>query len=419
MITLPHQFEFLSDGYLDEAQAFLRREQETRKADLGDKPFSVSERFDNAPPHLQLPNDVAEWQLHYDGDCFHVTRGFNANADLVSEGDYQAILSAVQLVDGMARSGAEHMERELAQLYGAGAVRSRGSLASKAQWQISSQAHGHLARRVVENPDLAHRAARQSVTAAIRGMEASGYVVLEGAISPGFADELRAATLAATDAVHASVLDGMLYRGRGFELLAQNAKLMTLIDASLGRGALLASFTAARFGEGDGAAPLHCDHVFIPEPHPEFALSVMAAWALEDRTLETGTIWVVPGSHKLRRAPRDGEPHGDAVPVLLRKGSVVLIAGGTWYWQTARTVTDEQVTLNTQFNRGILRSVEPEKRDVALLHRNSPRLGEMLGADDWFGKISDAGRDRVRFDYMLRLLEFNEQRKREILERSD
>jgi hypothetical protein len=39
----------------------------------------------------------------------------------------------------------------------------------------------------------------------------------------------------------------------------------------------------------------------------------------------------------------------------------------------------------------------------------------MLGEDDWFDKMSAAGRDHVRFMYMQRLLAFNEKQKRAIL----
>ena len=43
----------------------------------------------------------------------------------------------------------------------------------------------------------------------------------------------------------------------------------------------------------------------------------------------------------------------------------------------------------------------------------------MLGEDDWFDKMTAAGRDHVRFAYMQRLLSFNEKRKRAILAGDD
>ena len=70
---------------------------------------------------------------------------------------------------------------------------------------------------------------------------------------------------------------------------------------------------------------------------------------------------------------------------------------------------------STWATRGILRSLEPKKTDVQMLHRNSPRLWEMLGEDDWFDKMSAAGRDHVRFAYMQQLLAYTEKQKRAIL----
>jgi hypothetical protein len=39
----------------------------------------------------------------------------------------------------------------------------------------------------------------------------------------------------------------------------------------------------------------------------------------------------------------------------------------------------------------------------------------MLGQDDWFEKTTAEGRDYIRFDYMRRLLAFNEAGRRALL----
>ena len=63
----------------------------------------------------------------------------------------------------------------------------------------------------------------------------------------------------------------------------------------------------------------------------------------------------------------------------------------------------------------ILRSLEPKKTDPQLLHRNPPRIGEMLGEDDWFDKMSAEGRDHLRFEHMRQLHAFTDEKKREIM----
>jgi hypothetical protein len=94
---------------------------------------------------------------------------------------------------------------------------------------------------------------------------------------------------------------------------------------------------------------------------------------------------------------------------------VVFFTQGVWHWQGDRTAPGDRVTLHMHYNRGILRSLEPKKVDVQMLHRNPPRLGEMLGEDDWFEKIDAHGRDYGRLYHMNRLHAFTEQQKQAIL----
>jgi ectoine hydroxylase-related dioxygenase (phytanoyl-CoA dioxygenase family) len=307
------------------------------------------------------------------------------------------------------------MLRELKTMFGDDALGVKGAALPAAADDLLATLHDHMGRRTVENPDLAHRAARLGLSGAIRELEEEGYTVIERAISDDFADEVRAATLRALAAHQNTSMQWMLYHGREFEQLVQNPKLMTLIDASLGRGAVIASLSAIRRGPGAGMIPMHTDYAHVPEPYPEFSMTGVGVWAFEDWTIESGPTWIIPGSHRMRRAPRPGEGQNGGVPIEMPKGSVVYFAHGVWHWQGDRTEPGERITLHAHFNRGILRSLEPKKTDVQMMYRNSPRLAEMLGEDDWFDKISAAGRDHVRFAYMHKLLAFTEQQKQRML----
>jgi hypothetical protein len=415
MLTLPDRFEFVSDAWIDEARRFLEAAVGQRKEALEGQPFSLSERFADAPPHLQFTDGVAAWTARYDGSAISVARGFDPNADVVVEGDYQAGLAGGQFIGMLAPGAMKAMRREIAAMHGKGAVRMKGRIGNPAAGETLALLHDHLGRRTVENPDLKHRAERQGLARHIREMEDQGYTVIERAISPEFADEVRAATLRALLPHQSFSMNWMLYHGREFEQLVQNPMLMTLIDASLGRGAVIASFSSIRKGPGPGVIPMHTDYAHVPEPYPEFSLTGVGVWALEDWTLESGPTWIVPGSHKMRRPPKKDEGHNQGVPITMPKGSVVYFHHGVWHWQGDRTAPGDRVTLHAHFNRGILRSLEPKRTDVQMLHRNSPRLGEMLGEDDWFDKMSAQGRDYGRFNYMGKLLAFTEEKKREIL----
>ena len=417
--TLPHQFEFLSDAWLDEARCFLDRELPARKARLAG-PFSLTERFTDAPPHLGLPGDVAAWNMQWDGEKVTVARdtggGAADDADVVVEGDYQAALTAAQWVGVTAPGASEAMWREVSQQYGKDAMRVKGRLSDPVAAEVLALLHDHLGRRTVENPDLYHRASRQGLLGKIVEMEDAGFTVLENAISHEFADDIRQATLTALSQHGVPSLQWMLYQGRVFEQLAQHPQLLTLIDASLGRGAVIASLSAIRRGPGPGSIPLHTDYAHVPLPYPEFALTGVGVWALEDWTEASGPTWVVPGSHRMRRPPSPGEEVTGGVPIEIPKGSVVFFTEALWHWQGDRSEPGERVTLHWHFNRGILRSLEPKKVDEHLLHRNSPRLGEMLGEDDWFDKMSGIGRDYVRFAHMQKLHAFTNQQKAAILD---
>ena len=415
MLTLPHHVELLSDAWLELARSWLERETAARSARLAGQPFSVSERFTHAPPHLSLPEDVAQWCLRWDGSKVSVSREFDPRADVVIEGEYQIALLAAQSVGALAPGVMEKTFRELTHSFGKDVLRVRGMLREPAARELVGLLHDHLGRRTVENPDLAHRASRLGIAGKVREVEEQGYTVLERAISAEFADELREATLRSLLPHNTFTLQWMLYQGPEFERIAQHAQLMTLIDASLGRGAVIGSLSSIKRGPGPGQIPLHTDYSMVPEPYPEFALTGVGVWAFEDWSVASGPTWIIPGSHRKRRGPRASDSKEGGVPVEMPKGSVVYFTHGVWHWQGERTEPGDRVTLHSHFNRGILRSLEPKRVDVQMMHRNAPRLGEMLGEDDWFDKLGPNGRDQLRAGYMMQLQAFTEKKKRELL----
>jgi hypothetical protein len=425
MQTLPHHVEFLSSRWMEEARSFLAgevpkvRERPVPAERLKGQAFSLSGRFTQAPPHLEMPSDVASCTIRFDGEAFSLTPAFDPSADLVIEGDYQAALTGAQMVGISAPGAVQVLLREVAHLYGPGALKVRGAVLDGRVLEVLAGLFDHLGRKTVENPDLAHRAARQGLSGKIREMDAQGYTILENAITPEFADEAREAILR-TLATHGyTSMNWMLYHGRAFERLALNPLLMTLIDASLGRGAVIASLSCIRKGAGPGFIPIHTDYAHVPEPYPDFAMTGVGVWAFEDWSEASGPTVLVPGSHRLKRSPRAADDPGEGVPILMPKGSVVFFTQGVWHWQGDRVEAGERVTLHSHFNRGILRSLEARRIDEQMIYRNPPRLGEMLGEDDWFEKTTATGRDYQRFNYMRHLLAFNEAGKQRILAEAD
>ena len=279
MHTLPHQFEFLSDAWLDEARAFLERET-ARSARSRSRSASGSRMHRRTSRSRTMSRLDRSW----DGDALTVDRTVDDEADVVVEGDYQAALTAAQRVGITAPNAAEHLRREVARSSARTPCGREGRVPSGQVDQLLARLHDHLGRRTVENPDLRHRAVRQGLAGHVVEMEEQGFTVLERAISTEFADELREHTVRALSEQGVTSLNWMLYQGRPFELLAQHPQLMTLIDASLGRGAVIGSLSAIRKGPGPGTIPLHTDYSHVPEPYPEWAMTGVGVWALEDWT---------------------------------------------------------------------------------------------------------------------------------------
>lgn len=415
LLTLPHQVEFLSDRWLDAVRGFFAEQLRLKPGQSQGRPFTVSERFTDAPPHLGLADNVACWSLRYDGERFCIQRTFDPGAELVVEGDYQAALFLAQYVGVLVPDGAAGMWREASHLFGADALRIRGGLEDPRAQRLLGLAHDHLARITVENPDLEHRARRLGLIGHIHEMEEQGFTVIERAISEDFADEVRTAILRSVLPEQGVSMNWMLYQGRAFERITLNPKAMTLVDASLGRGAQLASMAAIVRGPGAGLFDMHTDYTDVPEPYPDFAMSGVAVWAFEDWTERSGPTWIIPGSHRRRRAPRRNDSREGGVPIEMPKGSVVFFTQGVWHWQGERSEPGERVSLHPHFNRGILRSVEQKRPDVQMYARNPPRLGEMLGEDDWFDKMTATGRDYQRLEHMRQLHTFTRRKLRTIL----
>jgi ectoine hydroxylase-related dioxygenase (phytanoyl-CoA dioxygenase family) len=413
VLCLPHQCEFLSDQWLHRAREFLERAivKPTRQLPA----FSLTERFVDAPPHLGCKDNLAQWSVKFDGKNLLVDRLMVAHPDVHVEGVYQAGLFMAQVVGAQVCGSMADAIAEMEHLFGADALHSTGKFNDPLVVEMVAQLHDHMARMTVENPDLCHRAAALGVDKHIREVEEQGYTVIENAISPEFADKVREATQRAVMSHDGVQLQWMLYHGLEFERLVQNAPLMTLMDASLGRGAGIASISAIVKGPGLGTIPLHNDYSMVPEPYPEFAMTGVGVWALEDWTVASGPTWIVPGSHLERRAPSKGEGLDRGIAIEMPKGSVVYFTHGVWHWQGDRTEPGERVTVHSHFNRGILRGLEPKRVDVQMMHRNAPRLGEMLGEDDWFDKLDAHGRDYLRAGHMARLQAFTDERKQALL----
>jgi ectoine hydroxylase-related dioxygenase (phytanoyl-CoA dioxygenase family) len=264
--------------------------------------------------------------------------------------------------------------------------------------------HDGLARRTVDNPDLAHRLAGHGLLRHAADLRERGYTILENAITHAFADELREAILekiAEHDPPLAAAM--LLERGRLFEEAIQHPWVMALAEQVCGKGFLLAQSIGVRRGPGPGL-PLHSDYNLLREPFPAYSQACTTIFALEDFTLAGGATLVVPGSISEQRHPRPGEADARAIPIEMPKGSIAMWDGATWHGSATRQTDGERVTLHNTYSRMTLRTYDFYRDiDPAILERNPPDVTTLAGLDDVFEKNTHAGPDFRRLAHATRI----------------
>jgi ectoine hydroxylase-related dioxygenase (phytanoyl-CoA dioxygenase family) len=431
--AIEHRCEFVSPAWLDAVRAFLSDAVATRR-ELQALRFSLCEAFDDAPPHVAatqaglVPQEGASasrvaWYLRIDCGTVTVAAGEAQDVDLHISGDYQHVLAQAQTVYAAGEDAVVRARRELAhrasgrvgQVNQVGQVgqagkreplQRRGALPDDpALARLLADLHDHMAARTVENPDLAHRLERLGLARQASDLAEHGFCVIERAVTEAFADELRPHVHREVRDHHPLTTNGLMLRHRLFEEVALHPLACAVAQSAVGRGMLLGAMSGTVKGAGRGAIDIHADYPLVSEPYPAYALIAVACWALEDWTVEAGPTWVIPGSHRLQRAPTAADVRDGAVPILMPKGSIALWSHGVWHWQGDRSLPGERVAIHVTYNRVFVRQLDDfGALDEARLARNPPAFSTLMGLDDPFGKSGHRGHDGRRFAHAGRLL---------------
>lgn len=132
--------------------------------------------------------------------------------------------------------------------------------------------------------------------------------------------------------------------------------------------------------EGSLQLGLHSDLLMHPEPFASYAQMCNVSWLLSDYTRDNGALAFVPGSHRLRRNPREGEGVDAAVAVEAPKGSLVVWHGNTWHGSYPRRNPGLRTSVAFEVVRCYLdrhHVVDADVTDEAL--EGQPRLATLLG----------------------------------------
>ena len=101
MYALPHQVDYLSDAWLGEAERYLQRELTAGRPAVV-RPFSLSQRATDSPPHLGFADGVTDWNARFDGERLAVARADDPDAEALQPWH---LTGAAGAVDGGTANG--------------------------------------------------------------------------------------------------------------------------------------------------------------------------------------------------------------------------------------------------------------------------------------------------------------------------
>lgn len=118
-------------------------------------------------------------------------------------------------------------------------------------------------------------------------------------------------------------------RGRCFEDIAEDARVLALLDQLLAPGYLLTASQAICIHPGEKAQPIHYDDSFYPIPRPRPSISFSTIVAVDDFTAANGGTELIPASHRWSDAQiagtYDGHDADAAMPSAIERELVTMV----------------------------------------------------------------------------------------------
>lgn len=188
----------------------------------------------------------------------------------------------------------------------------------------------------------------------------------------------------------------LVARGKVFEDLAADPRILAVVAAFLRPGFLLSASHAIRIHPGEAAQSLHFDDSFYPFERPRPPLGMSVIGAIDAFTAENGATVAVPGSHAWGPAEvakvRDGA-HLKLVTFEMPAGAAAVFAGTLIHGAGANASDSPRLGYTNQYCEPWARTQEnwflgiPRERVAAM----SPTLQALLGYSlmaPFMGKVS-------------------------------
>ena len=183
-------------------------------------------------------------------------------------------------------------------------------------------------------------------------------------------------------------------RGHCFEDIAEDARVLALLDRLLAPGYLLTASQAICIHPGETPQPIHFDDSFYPIPRPRPSISFSTIVAVDAFTLDNGATEFVPGSHRWSDAQIAGTYDGhDAnapmppalerllVPVTVPAGACIFFHGTLMHRGGANRSAAPRLAFSNQYCEPWVRTQENFYLGIppALVREMSPRVQTLLG----------------------------------------
>jgi ectoine hydroxylase-related dioxygenase (phytanoyl-CoA dioxygenase family) len=186
----------------------------------------------------------------------------------------------------------------------------------------------------------------------------------------------------------------LVARGKVFEDVAEDARLLAILDRFLRPGYLLTASQAINIHPGEAAQSMHYDDSFYPIPRPRPAISLTVVAAIDAFTAENGATMIIPGSQALsdaeiatsRSVTAMGAPSAlakTAVPAVMPAGAAIVFLGTLVHGGGANRSEAPRLAITNQYCEPWARTQEnfflgiPREQAKGF----SPRLLQLLGYD--------------------------------------
>ncbi|HEX7438600.1 MAG TPA: phytanoyl-CoA dioxygenase family protein [Caldimonas sp.] len=234
-------------------------------------------------------------------------------------------------------------------------------------------------------------------------LDAQGFTVIPDFLKPDAIDRVREGL-----APHLSTHSGrnnfegfrtervytLVGRGKCFESIAEDPRVLALLDRLLMPGYLLTASQAICIHPGETPQPIHYDDTFYPIARPRPSISFSTIVAVDAFTLDNGGTEIIPGSHRWCDARIAGAYDGrdaDApappvleralVPMVVPAGACIFFHGTLLHRGGANRSAALRLAFSNQYCEPWARTQEnfylgvPPERVRAM----SPRMQTLLG----------------------------------------